>query len=537
MKSIRLTSMALTFIGRLALCGAVLITVTTGLYMSHELPQWQGVIWYEHSDHWHVFNIAKNTLQGGISKSIESDVYSRLPSFVPDLVIASSLLVTPLKGLWLQVAYSSIKALLLYWAGGSIISDRLRGVGSRCREEEGWIIWTIVFCSGAMLIPGLIFSFVPIHHGGNAVLTIFGLWLAISSSSSDGRRGISHVFLLFVLSLVGVLSNRLFLISWTIPYVVSCLRTCRDSVVHKSVMASAIGSVIGVAIFEGLRTQGRDSVDIRGIYAALVNSLSLQGVVVSIVMIGVGVGLWKPVSDWLSRGRLKSVGVITGFGLVCYLLSLIASIIVSEGRVEVRYMLPATWVVLILLALWLSIIIQSAKTEYVRWVGLGVVAAIVVGQLGYGSGVTQWQFALSERTNTVLKLLGKEQLSHQHGLAAYPAWQASALYWLSNGEFPLLEASSDSNPLFWHRWKGAYLREGVATSKGISSVSKNDVLDIHYVLVDSQSQRVEKRYGLPDKEVCIVEDASACIWIYDDSTGIRINTATFINTYGDRVKS
>lgn len=518
---------------------SVMCTVLMALYGRGRIPEWYGLYWYEHSDHWHIFNIAKNVLEGGIVRSLQSDVYSRLPSIFPDAVVALFLLLTPLKGIWLQVGFSAVSGVFIFLVGQQCLLAVYSEEDLKKKAISIILLWAAVVCLAIASLRGLAETFVPIHHGGNALLTLVALYIVLTGKEHRGRASYWQALGLLLVSLAGVCSNRFFLISWTFSYALVSIGSLHRRHVLLNLGTSIAGSLLGLLIFSLMKTQGREQVSLDLSIKQVVGSM-LQSSSVYVLVIIVVATVWLGLSKRFSKKQVFSVGKvrwIMSYAMTCSALSIIASIIISGGLIEDRYMLASCWTSLIGIASFVLLPMTSRMHRPSMAILNWCMVCILSIPVGWLIHERERIVGVPRKSIDVRSILEKEGLEKSYGLAVYPEWHASAIYWLSKEKFPILEASSDSNPLFWHRWKGAYLTLIGRQRFENGPIGLNEIVNMRYILTDAKNERVLERYGRPDKEFCFDSDSSRCLWIYADGQELRRNAAIFINTYGNKVKS
>jgi len=503
------------------------IFIYARLFNRETALKWYSVLWFEHTDHWHAFNIAKHLIDGGVSLSIQNDVYSRLPSFVPDVGIAVVTLLSGANGLLAMKAYVMIKIFLLYVIGWLIFE---RGRIDRC--EPGHVKTSIVLWGIALVVIGslnseFLYTFVPIHHGGNVLITLVATLIVIRRRQQN--RFWTRVFET-VVPFVGVLSNRMLIPSIIVPMMFCCL-------LQRQRMAAArwaSGSILAIYVLGGLRTQGRDS--IQSINTDWFREVVKTFASPDLLWIGLSIILLIAISIALSKKGLERYEscIVMRLSALSGGIGVVASYMISS-QLQMRYILPSMWLMLISYCILSMEVLRRLK----RPLMVLSASALLLVAITYSSlrEVRNNEMTiLSEEMNEVLQLLGRETLEGDYGLAAYPSWHASAIWWISKGRFRVLEASSDSNPLFWHRWKGSYLIQERQTET-LNSPKINEILGFRYILTDGNTLGIIERYGEPLSRECIRSNRLKCLWRYSSGKGIMQNTRIFIKTYGDKVKS
>lgn len=296
----------------------------------------------------------------------------------------------------------------------------------------------------------------------------------------------------------------------------------------------ASGSVLAVYILSGLRTQGRDS--FQSINTDWFREAVKTFASPDLLWTGLSILLLMAISIALSKKQLAGHEscIVIRLSALSACIGVVASYMISS-QLQMRYILPGMWLMLISYCILSMEVLRRLKRPLMTFTACALLLLagtynslkeIMIGKMN----------VLSGEMNEVLELLGRETLEGEYGLAAYPSWHASAISWISEGKYRVLEASSDSNPLFWHRWKGSYLIEERRTET-LNSPQLKEILDFRYILTDGNTSGIVERYGEPLERECVRSNRSKCLWRYSSGRDIKQNTRIFIRTYGDKVKS
>lgn len=486
-------------------------------------------LWYEHVDQWQ--SLLHASYWGSPSRSAYPEmVFARIPGWFPDLLIARISLIF---GGGYGVRALTFEVIIRFFAYIYLAASCLRYVsGNNSFSNLSYILFFQV--SLFLCLPGLGLAFVPMHHGGNIFSTIL-IFLAFCGWSEGGSC--SKASIIVLLSLVGTASNRFFLVSGLLP--VLTLLVCSGLRRAKKI-AFLCASISAASLFlRPALMQGRDSfplLDFSLLPSSLWLRLSDPAVMilvfsfflsfVCLITAGAFVSIRSVASQKaLRHSRLSS---FLWFCSSSILFSCVAELFVTgfdSPHIATRYLFAPLLLVPVLMPLcvnylWNSMILFSRYFTG-RMLSLACCGWFAVVLLFAGAP----DFAYAQtRSSSIISTLRNESLPSRYGLATYPHWQGGALTGLTNGEFDIMEASSDGTPMFWHRWKGALFNGG-------------ELKPFSFVLVSPHSQdRVVGHYGEPSRKVFCEKEDYECLWIYQDNRLMISDLNIFVDTYGDKLK-
>ena len=526
---------------------------------------WMGVSWLEHSDHWHIMQMAQSWLNPVRPQEPEI-VYSRLPSIFPDGMIA--VLAYILFGFKARSMYFVVILMLFSYVVSSLLLLRTIKIRVDCK------IVSCIFLFTAMTLfasPSLTWSFVPVHHGGNIVSVILSLCFVIRATNLKKAFAWPLLFPLFSAGIfLFVLSNRFFLVSFVAPFLV--LLILIRSQAYWLHLGCLVGSALALAVNAHMLRQGRDVIpgsDLSNFFPGAFARVMTTPVLAMLVLIFIyyvnlcldsGRPLrfaWKYSSSPLRTNE----GLFLAFSTCSLILGLIAEYTVSGIGNQVfnlRYVF-GTLMLVPLLGVVVFLRTVPKRLHESRTLSFVMVGICLLGMAASGIGEAS---KAAQKNYKAALLLESVSLPTDYGLATYPYWQSLSIKGFSEGRYDVMDASSDGTPLFWYRWKGSLFKQKAsnASSKnfleGINGVGADLPEEIwrsglsldgdglrgykpySFVFVSPYMQdRVEGHYGKPSRKIYCQEEGFDCLWIYDDFSSVLRDVKIFVDTYGESVKS
>ena len=528
--------------------------------------------WTLHNDHLAPLDYLGLVFSRGID--FRDILHARIPSLFPDFLIQG-----------LAISFSGATLDAFSWAyllqlGTSIglaflLSVLLPGGGNVKKIVSFSFVLLVVLLVPGVVRDTLFLSGFPARHGGNWINT--ALAMSLSIALMDGRmrrwRRACSWFVLSAVVILSVFSNRLFVVSYVMPWLASLLIistlsffsqrsgwpgfTINANRFFPCLLLSAVigfmgylvvmhqchevGSVFSFERFSGNLTYLASN---RGLFFYLLPPF---------LSIGRSLG---DVRAWGVR-KVPCFCSIDSVGLLSVWFSVYLGLIIfcalkspMPGSDGIRYLIFSSYALLILLGYELSRSLSLLKLSEGRLVsGFQPFPSLRLGRIVLSGGlsllvglillvaslvgvqraiVSSYSESYRSKIDWLSSKLQEAGLTGSTGYVVHPPWNSRALQLLLPGGSTVLAVSSDGNPFLFHHSRTQFVRShdviDSLSPKSEEVVSPSWVLTALY-----ERERMYRYFGRPVKRLgCYAE--GECLYIFDQKKTAR-NTSIFLSSW------
>lgn len=501
-------------------------------------------------------------------------LHARIPSLFPDFLIQG--LTMSLSGVTLAAFSWAYLVQLGAGIGLAFLLSVLLPGGSEVKKIVSFSFVLIV----VLLVPGVVrdtffLSGFPARHGGNWINT--SLAMSLSIALMDGRmrrwRRACAWFALSAVVIFSVFSNRLFVVSYVMPWLASLVAISTLS--FFSDRSSWPGTLINAKRFS-LWLLLSAAIGFMG-YLVVMHQCHEVGSVFSferfsgnLMYLASNGGLffyllppWLFVVRALCRPRTwgaRKVSVLRSndsVGLLSIWLSAYLGLIVfcalkspASGSDGIRYLIFSSYALLILLgnelgrSLSLLAIPEGMLVARFRSFSflppgrinlagglslIGGIVLLVASLVGvHRSMVSSYSEAYRGRIDWLSSRLKEAGLTGSTGYVVNPPWNSRALQLLLPGGSTVLTVSSDGNPFLFHHSRTQFVRSHDLI-EGLSPNSEDVVAPSWVLTAPHERERMYRYFGQPVERLgCYAE--GECLYIFDQKKIAR-NTSIFLSSW------
>ena len=501
-------------------------------------------------------------------------LHARIPSLFPDFLIQG--LAMSLSG----VTLAAFSWAYLFQLGAGIglaflLSVLLPGESAVKKIVSFSFVLLVVLLVPGVVRDTLFLSGLPARHGGNWINT--ALAISFSIALMDGRmRRWRRACVWFALSAVvvfSVFSNRLFVVSYVMPWLASLIVISTLSFFSRS--SSWSGSLINLNRFFLCLTLST-SLGFAG-YLVVMHQCHEVGAVFSFerfygnfVYLASNKGLFFYLLPPLlfivrSIGNTRAWGVrkvsvfcsIDSVGLLSVWFSAYLGLIVfcalkspEPGSDVIRYLIFSSYALLILLgnelcrslslfALTEEVLVAGVRSLPFLRLGqmnltgglslVGGAVVLVVSLLGvHRSMVSSYSQSYGGKIDWLSSRLKEAGLTGSTGYVVNPPWNSRALQLLLPGGSTVLTVSSDGNPFLFHHSRTQFVRSH-ALVDSLSPKSEDVVAPSWVLTAPHERERMYRYFGQPVERLgCYAE--GECLYIFDQKKTAR-NTSIFLSSW------
>ena len=503
-------------------------------------------------------------------------LHARIPSLFPDFVIQG------LAMSWSGVTLAAFSWAYLLQLGAGLglaflLSVLLSGVSEVKKIFSFSLVLVVVLLVPSVVRDTLFLSGFPARHGGNWINTALAMSLSIVllGGRLGGWKKAGAWFALSAVVASSVFSNRLFVVSYVMPWLVSLLAASTLAYVSgrsgefgfsinakRFVPSLLLGSALGFLGYLAVMHQCHEVGTVFTLERFSVNFqyLASNGGLVFYLLPPL-LFVIRSLGDLRAWGtpKMSSVYSVDSVGLFSVWLSAYFGLIAFcalktplPGSDGIRYLIFSSYAVLILLGNELGRVLSvllapagclskgsgSSSHSLFRFSGILATggwsllggAFILLASLwsAHGELVSSYSESYKGRIDWLSGSLKEAGLTGSTGYVVNPPWNSRVLQLLLPGGSTVLTVSSDGNPFLFHHSRTQFVKSGdLVESLGPGA---DEVVAPSWVLTAPHERgRMYRYFGEPLARLsCFAE--GECLYVFDSQKTAR-NTSTFLSSW------